>query len=293
MPNYTRNNLKIYGPAPLLQYFYEKNRVTEEDVEFMEEVYGPYTCDLSFEKSVPRHNYQITTGYIQELIEKIVKGAKITKPEIRYDASDYYVYIWGTKSEAIDPTAYLEHIERGEDDRLGIPTPGYLLYTFNTAWSYPVHWLLAVARLYPKLRFELTCTNEDDNYEMEHIITYEGGELKGETSRSHYLRLIEERGGMEEVTRDLIKMMEMKPLEIDYKRLIEASIAYHQKEQKFDIENYYTEVMFKAFSDLLYDEGELKGQAFEMMVSEYFGDTVQVAYENQFAKFFIEYVKSH
>ena len=71
MPNYTRNNLKIYGPAPLLRYFYEKNRVTEEDVEFMEEVYGPYTCDLSFEKSVPRHNYEITVDYVQKIIDKL------------------------------------------------------------------------------------------------------------------------------------------------------------------------------------------------------------------------------
>ena len=325
MPNYTKNELKVYGPSDLLKYFYEKNRVTEEDVKFMPDVYGPYVYDLSFEKSVPRHNYQITTGYIQKIICKAInagmsEGSQSTSGlrspplaaqpppppprEIKYDGWDYYVYLWGTKSEAIDPTAYLEYID-GKEDHLGIKTQGYITYTFDTAWSYPETWLKAVANLYPKLKFEHMCMNEDDGYEMEHTIIYEDGKLVSEKSSNRAQELIEERGGAEKVMKDLIELMESTPIKIDYQEVIEEAIRQKREEDgeeedeeedegsDEDDEEYYSEIIEKAFYDVLPAMDSLKGVAFYMLVDEYFGFSgMRVVTDGSFAKKWVKYIRA-
>ena len=342
MPNYTKNELKVYGSADLLKYFYEKNRVTEEDVKFMPDVYGPYVYDLSFEKSVSRHNYQITTGYIQKIICKAINAglsegsqtatsglrsppltaqSSLHPPpprEIKYDGWDYYVYLWGTKSEAIDPTAYLEYID-GKEDHLGIRTQGYITYTFDTAWSYPETWLKAVANLYPKLKFVHLCMNEDDGYEMEHTIIYEDGKLVSEKSSNRAQELIEERGGMEQVMKDLIKLMESEPIKIDYQEVIEEAIRQKREEDDMserldegeddddedddmserleeddeDDEEYYSEIVEKAFYDVLPGIDSLKGTAFDMLVDEYFGFSgMKVVTDGTFAKKWVKYIQS-
>lgn len=317
MPNYTKNSLKISGPADLLRYFYEKNRVTAEDIKFMEEVYGPYEYDLSFEKSVPRHNYKITTDYLQKILFKAVNAAGKKPPtsglrsppltaqgtsslptptEIKYDGWDYYVYIWGTKSEAIEPTAYLEYID-GKEDHLGIKTQGYITYTFDTAWSYPEMWLKAVANLYPKLTFEHSCLNEDDGYETEHIILYQDGKLVSETSKNRTEILIEERGGVEEVMNDLIRMMESEPLKIDYQELVEEAIRREFLENPAtDPENAqeldYVQVLQTAFYSVLHEINSIKAAGFDMLLNEYFGFTGSQVIQNEaFAKKFVEHIR--
>ncbi len=327
MPNYTKNSLKISGPADMLRYFYEKNRVTAEDIKFMEEVYGPYEYDLSFEKSVPRHNYQITTDYLQKILFKAVNAGKPSAIEwlplpiesetsglrsppltaqaplppsppvqLKYDGWDYYVYLWGTKSDAIEPTAYLEYID-GKEDHLGIRTQGYITYTFDTAWSYPEMWLKAVANLYPKLKFEHSCLNEDDGYETEHTIIYEGGKLVSETSANRVEQLMEERGGVEEVMKNLLRMMDSEPLKIDYRELVEEAIRREflensatnpEEEQELD----YVQVLETAFYTILHEIDSIKAAGFDMLLNEYMGFAGSQVIQNEaFAKKFVEYIR--
>ena len=65
MPNYTQNSLVIQGNPKVLKYFYERNRVTKEDVEILN---NDEYCEteLSFEKYVPRITEDEITNYVKK-----------------------------------------------------------------------------------------------------------------------------------------------------------------------------------------------------------------------------------
>ena len=62
---------------------------------------------------------------------------------------DFHCEHWGTKWNAYDlfPTEFPEVIKDCDD--------GDLTYTFNTAWSPPVAWLVEASKMYPDLTFTM------------------------------------------------------------------------------------------------------------------------------------------
>ncbi len=172
MPNYTDNSLVIRGNPKILKYFYERNRVTEEDVEILgSDEY--FETDLSFEKSVSR----ITEDSVTDYIKKYYIPKNLDKIEEVEKQNDFMSTIfesivnrqirliyWGTKSDAIEPTAYLEDIENHT-----------IKYTFDTAWTPPNMWLIYVSKIYKNLEFVNTYSLEEEYHDMKYEYSYKNG----------------------------------------------------------------------------------------------------------------------
>ncbi len=153
MPNYTKNTLIVKGSKDALIYFYNRNRISEEDAQNL----NKSVCDLSFEKCVTRENDTIIMTYIKEnYISK--------HPKPGYDCWDLTCTIWGTKWEAIDTVVDLSTIEDGK-----------ITYYFDTAWCYPYNWLKIVSAMYHTLEFRIKHINECENFNTEHHHKYKKG----------------------------------------------------------------------------------------------------------------------
>lgn len=207
MPNYTKNTLTVKGSKEALLYFYNRNRVTEEDVENV----GGHVSHLSFSKCVTRENDNVIMDYIQQNYQPKLgkKGG---------DIWDLSCWIWGTKWNTSEPSVDLSNIENGE-----------IKYYFETAWCYPHNWLITVSKIFVKLEFEIIFTNEDDNYEWFYKYHFKEGKMTEIESYSHLERSIS-KYGME----NLVDMM------IAYLDEKEGKIAnYHNRLQNLDKELEY------------------------------------------------------
>lgn len=187
MPNFTKNKLTIKGHKDLLKYFYEQNRVTEEDEKYMSNIHGKKK-DLSFSKSVSLES--------AECMLKFVDSNKMKHFDIA-------VELWGTKWNAGYPVVDLSNIENGE-----------IKYKFETAWCHPHEWLLKVSELYFNLDFYINFTNEDDNYDITYDGKYKNGKYEELNQYSSQLKIINENGGVEKIVNDIINYFQNNPKEV-------------------------------------------------------------------------------
>ncbi len=175
MPNYTKNHLILYGKKGVLKYFYERNRVSEEDSKYLnnkdeeEEEERP----LSFNKCIPRKVQNIFEKYISENYV-FNNSLQLSKESISWDLMSY---IWGTKWDAIDSTVDISFFEENDEEE-----EGSINYTFTTAGCYPYNWLLTISKLFPNILFEITYSNEDDAYINTYIKEYKNGIITSEKS---------------------------------------------------------------------------------------------------------------
>ncbi len=155
MPNYTRNELIVYGLSNELKYFYERNRVSEEDTKYISDV---EVCELSFEKCVSRS--------ITKVINHYMKKKYYIKSESG-DDWDLMCAIWGTKWDACESTVDL--------DQMNDKSEPHIKYLFNTAWNYPYNWLITISQIFPKLKFRIKHSNEGDGYDFTYIDEFKDG----------------------------------------------------------------------------------------------------------------------
>jgi hypothetical protein len=238
MPNYTQNHLYVRGEQRLLRYFYEKNRITEEDYEMLGSDWRP--TDLSFRKMVPRDTANILVYYIDKKCKSICG-----KEENILDLYDLYCEFWSTKWDAGDASVNLSKIEEGE-----------ISYSFETAWYYPKNWLITISTLFPKLDFKLHCTHEDDGYDMQFEYLYKDGIEKEIHQYSLFEKKMEELGGYEKVIDDCIEFLENNDFEykengethnfegyVKYMKNIGRDVVYNIYKMNNKFENYLDERM--------------------------------------------------
>jgi hypothetical protein len=172
MPNYTKNTLIVKGPKDALTYFYERNRVTENDVKYI----GGVVSDLSFGKCVTRENDTV-------IIEHIKQNYNSKHNNTGWDGWDLTCSIWGTKWEAIDPSVDLSEIDLGK-----------ITYKFDTAWSYPHNWIITISKIFYTLEFDIIFTNEDDEYDMTYVHHFKQGKYNEVESYSRLKKTVETHG---------------------------------------------------------------------------------------------------
>ncbi len=196
MPNYTHNILTIHGAQEALRYFYERNRVSEIDAQFMG---SGIEKSLSFEKCVSREIDTVFADYInQNYVKKSYSHVglckTLNKNENNVDGWDLMVSIWGTKWDAIDPTVDLTKIDNERK----------LTYKFDTAWCFPENWLITISKMFSYLTFEIKFTNEDDGHDQTYIYQFENGKNREIERFSSILKSIEEFGGVEKIVDTII-----------------------------------------------------------------------------------------
>ncbi len=201
MPNYTHNELIVYGKSDELKYFYERNRMTEEDAKYMQ---NSYVCELSFEKCVPRAITKVIESYIQEKYT-----GKTTKDPLveHFQHWDLLCTIWGTKWGACDPTVDLSEINN--------ETKPHIKYNFDTAWNYPYNWLFTISQIFPTLRFKIKHSNEDDGYNTTYIDEFKNGIETKIEKYSAIHRCIEENGNAENLVHMIIEYLTIENVMID------------------------------------------------------------------------------
>lgn len=173
MPNYTKNTLVVKGEEGLLRFFYDYNRVSEDEERYLSDIHGKKK-DLSFSKAVNIESGEFMLKYILSK-NKSIKGVN----DLYYDSANI---MWGTKWNAGDPVVDLQSINEGK-----------IKYTFDTAWCYPYEWLEQVSKLFPALDFEIIFTNEDDNYDDVFEYTYKDGKHGECKMHRSQMRIIEEK----------------------------------------------------------------------------------------------------
>ncbi len=219
MPNYTQNSLVIRGDPKVLKYFYERNRVTEEDVEILgSDEY--IVTELSFEKYVSN----ITKNPIIEYVKNNYtpkKNDKIEDNDTLMNSlfstivhSNLELIFWGTKSNAIEPTVYLEDIENGS-----------IKYTFDTAWTPPNKWLIYISKIFKNLEFVNTYSLEDEGYDIQYEYLYKNG-VESEI-RQYKLSDIEiEEYGIKKLLKEIFLILESETYTFEE---IEENIKYDFK----------------------------------------------------------------
>ncbi len=193
MPNYIHNTLTVYGVSDELQYFYERNCVNENDIKYMNYY---YTTHLSFEKCVSHSIVSIMNLYIQEnyTVKRDTKLALLTNLDKNINIQDLMYNIWGTSSDALDVNVNLEEINHG-----------CITYTFSTEFGSPHNWLLCISKMFPKLRFQITYSDEYDNHEEVHVYAFKNG-LKTEVETYNAVtRCIEKNNGIENIVYMIIQ----------------------------------------------------------------------------------------
>jgi hypothetical protein len=221
MPNYTQNSLVIRGDPKILKYFYERNRITEEDVEILgSDTYSK--TELSFEKSISRVNQDIIIEYIQQnFIPKNMD--KVQDHEIMKTllpsllTSHIRIMYWGTKSDAIEPTVYLEDIEKDT-----------IKYTFDTAWTPPNIWLICVSKIFKNLEFVNTYSLEEEGHDIQYEFLYKNG-VESEI-RKYKLSDIEiEEYGIKKLLQEIFLILENETYTFEENEKNEEHIKYDFK----------------------------------------------------------------
>lgn len=154
MPNWCANELHIFGEPEDIKHFMEANKGLpakyEPDKWDIERGYT-YSTELRFcfNALVPTPQEVLAFGYdghykrakiIEEQGEEAAKGL--------IDGYNWNIANWGTKWDIYSDNLSLENCGWEED------LTEFILY-FDTAWSPPVTWLMKVAPMFPKLRFEM------------------------------------------------------------------------------------------------------------------------------------------
>ncbi len=216
MPNITENQLIIRGSSDFLKYFYEQNRVTEDDIKYRNQEYREIS-ELSFQKLVPK----VSSEKLFNLIKNKYNEEKI---DYYHDFLDEY---WGTKWDAMNVKVYKDKIEEGR-----------LVYTFETAWNYPYKWLETIVEIFPEVEFdmEIIVSDEDDEYDEVYHILYknkEKKELKRYTCRNSW---IEDKGGKEEILNELFEKIGTQEHLDDLRKIIKEN-----KEKNKEFYNYFND----------------------------------------------------
>lgn len=168
MPNYTRNRLFVKGNDSELSYFYEKNRVSEEDIKMCPERFSK-VYDLCFEKMVPLFH--------------------LTSLE--------HIEYWGTYSNALDPRVDLNKMK-----------DGVIEYVFETTWTYPRGWCENISKFFPSLTFILISQFEDDNYDTVLQMEYKKGVEVEKKSFQCFEYFFEKKGGLETFVSNFISFLD-------------------------------------------------------------------------------------
>ncbi len=200
MPNYTRNQLIVKGDPSHLAYFYEKNRVKEEDSRFR----NIPSKSLSFEMCVPNEIYAPMISYIEKNYEQ-KHGTllhMLSKRDPNAASWDLSCAIWGTKWDAIEPSVDLTALNTD-----------HISYAFDTAWNYPYNWLYAISRIFSQLEFEITYTNEEDNYDIYYVESFKKG-IKTELRKYSEIERSIEEYGKEELIQDMITYLDSENITI-------------------------------------------------------------------------------
>jgi len=162
MPNWTKCTLEVYGNEDQVNDFIKKAVYTHQDGE---------TAPIACEAFVPcpqeltdtmAGSYGIDDPKQKELEAK--EKANLAK----YGHKNWYDWKkenWGVKWGLCDATI----TEQGA---------GYITYEFNTPWCAPQAWLAKVAKMYPRVCFDLGYVLE--GYEGCGRYIYENGELDHE-----------------------------------------------------------------------------------------------------------------
>ncbi len=225
MPNYSRNELIIYGSSDELKYFYERNRVSEEDAKYMEDT---SVCELSFEKCVPRSITKVMVHFMKE------------KYNVKSNDWDVMCAIWGTKWDAWDSMVNLDEINNENNS--------HIKYLFNTAWSYPENWLITISQIFPKLTFKIKHSNECDGYDKTHIDQFNNGVKTNIETYSAVLRCIEENGGAENIVNMIIEFFQNDGIWITYCK------TYLKKNKDNDCNNQLFYELTQLIDGFLYEK---------------------------------------
>lgn len=226
MPNYIRNKLIVYGVSDELKYFYEHNRVTEDHMKYMN---YDYITDLSFQKCVSHSIISVLHSYIQEnySVKRDTKLALLTNLDKNINIQDLMYNIWGTSSDALSATVNLEEINNG-----------FISYKFSTEFGSPFNWLISVSQIFPKLRFQITYSDEYDNHEEIHVYEFKNGIKTEIESYNAVTRCIEENGGIESVVHMIIEYCNNNNIKInDYSNDVLKEMNWIMYCKKFIEEN--------------------------------------------------------
>lgn len=245
MPTYIRNTLTVYGSYDELKYFYERNRVTEDDIKYM--MYE-YITDISFEKCVSHSILHIINPYIQEnyIVKNNTKLSLLVNLDKSMVTNDLIYHIWGTSSDALDSIVDLEEINNG-----------FIRYTFSTEFGSPHNWLICVSQIFPKLSFEIKYSDEYDNHEEVHVYRFKNGIKTEIETYNAVTRCIEENGGIENVVNMIIDYCNNNNIKInDYSNNVHKEIDWITYCKKYIEENKETDGACEAgendlVSDLL------------------------------------------
>ncbi len=172
MRPYTKNTLIVKGSKESLSYFYNRNRMSEEDVEHV----GGRVTELSFEKYVTR---KIDTIIMKHILENYNPTHALSG----WDTWHLSCSFWGTHCNAIEPIVDLSSIYDGK-----------ITYYFETEGTYPHNWLVTISKIFDKLEFEIIYMNEDDDYNMCYKSSFKEGNCETIESYSNLERTIEKHG---------------------------------------------------------------------------------------------------
>jgi hypothetical protein len=270
MPNYTKNTLIVKGSKDVLTYFYNRNRMSEEDVQNVD---GSVT-DLSFEKCVSLKSDSV-------IMTHILENYHSKDPNRTYECLHLNYSMWGSHSNAIAPIVDLSYIH---DDKI--------TYYFETEHTYPHNWLVTISKIFHKLEFEIIYMNEDDDYDMCHKSSFKQGKFEMIEKYSNLERSIEKHG-LENLVNMIIEECE--------KRELKAP-NYINRLENLDKPVEY--VYWKELCKLHIQEYENKDDDYEhdlvrTIVEEYLDDFLDkhdvyrgIFRSREFCKLFVEKVKT-
>ncbi len=253
MPNYIRNQLIVYGVSDELNYFYQRNRVTEDDIKYMN---YEYISELSFEKCVSHSMMKVMKHYIQEnySVKNNSKLALLVHRNKNMLDINLQHNIWESSSDALNSCVDLEKIN-----------DGMITYTFNSAYTSPHNWLICVSQMFPKLTFQIKYSDEYDNHEEVHVYSFKNG-IKTEVEKYNaVIRCIEDNDGIENVVNMIIQYFNSNNIMINdgnkkicwitySKNYIEENEDYLKKNKEIDVyENYIEETDDSYDKELVYD----------------------------------------
>ncbi len=163
MPNFIENTLIVRGDSKVLKYFYERNRVSKEDIEMLGLDKDNIT-ELSLEKCIPSVIKDTFINFLENNFILNNLDSEIDSCKQNMFENHIHRLFWGTKSDVITPICYLDNIENNS-----------IKYTFKTNWFYPFHWLINISKMFRNLDFELTYYQENDCRNIRHVYHYKNG----------------------------------------------------------------------------------------------------------------------
>ena len=147
MPNWSTNILTIRGPEAQVGHVVRELDGCVLDPESIDAL--TYVLSGGEERVGELAGEMFDTGWVLSFRAHVPDPIERTGPD-----GDWYrarLRAWGTKWDASDPTV----IDRG---------PGVVQYRFDTAWSPPLEWFLALVAARPELEMELAAVEESEGW---------------------------------------------------------------------------------------------------------------------------------